>query len=84
MGALNIPALSMALGDLVDRHEALRTLIEAEEGVPYQRILAPGATWTVLEEETVMPAALADRMATFSGRVSIWGAIVHPGAAVQA
>ena len=67
LGALNIPALSMALGDLVDRHEALRTLIEAEEGVPYQRILAPGATWTVLEEETVMPAALADRMATFFG-----------------
>ncbi|SDG09844.1 non-ribosomal peptide synthetase, partial [Sulfitobacter delicatus] len=66
-GALDIPALSAALGDLVDRHEALRTLIEAEEGVPYQRILAPGAAGTLLEEETVAAAALADRMAGFFG-----------------
>ncbi|AKK73889.1 hypothetical protein OK18_15880 [Chryseobacterium gallinarum] len=38
-GPLDIPSLEKALGYIVDRHEALRTVIREEEGVPYQHIL---------------------------------------------
>src|SRR3954470_5285386 len=32
-------ALEQALGDVVERHEALRTVFPHEEGVPYQKVL---------------------------------------------
>ena len=32
-------ALEQALGDVVERHEALRTVFPQEEGVPYQKVL---------------------------------------------
>ncbi|MFF8092951.1 amino acid adenylation domain-containing protein [Streptomyces sp. NPDC016675] len=35
-------ALQAALGDLADRHEILRTVIAEHDGVPHQRVLAPG------------------------------------------
>ncbi|MGW3040411.1 non-ribosomal peptide synthase/polyketide synthase [Kitasatospora sp. NPDC001159] len=38
-GPLNRTALAEALGDLVARHEALRTVFPEADGVPYQRIL---------------------------------------------
>ncbi|MBM4832961.1 non-ribosomal peptide synthetase [Actinospica acidiphila] len=45
---LDAEALDAALGDLADRHENLRTVIAEHDGVPYQRILAPGELRPVL------------------------------------
>ncbi|MFI1130108.1 amino acid adenylation domain-containing protein [Streptomyces althioticus] len=45
---LDAEALDAALGDLADRHENLRTVIAEHDGVPYQRILAPGELCPVL------------------------------------
>ncbi|MFF3431340.1 amino acid adenylation domain-containing protein, partial [Streptomyces sp. NPDC002602] len=39
--ALDAEALRAALGDVVTRHEALRTVYGEREGVPYQRVLSP-------------------------------------------
>ncbi|MEG3633524.1 amino acid adenylation domain-containing protein [Micromonospora palythoicola] len=41
-GPLDLTALRRALADIVDRHEALRTTIRAENGEPYQHIAKPG------------------------------------------
>ena len=42
-GPVDPDALRAAFGDVVDRHEALRTLlVEGEDGLPVQRVLAPG------------------------------------------
>ncbi|MGH3401122.1 MAG: amino acid adenylation domain-containing protein [Streptosporangiaceae bacterium] len=41
-GDLNRSALTTALGDVVRRHESLRTVFPELHGVPAQRILAPG------------------------------------------
>lgn len=53
-GALDVPAFRAALGDVMERHEALRTLIGEREGVPYQRVLPAGEARPVVE---VIPAA---------------------------
>jgi amino acid adenylation domain-containing protein len=39
-GALDVPAFTAAFGDVLDRHEALRTMFVERDGQPYQRIVA--------------------------------------------
>ncbi|MEE4540410.1 amino acid adenylation domain-containing protein [Streptomyces sp. V4-01] len=57
-GALDADALRSAVGDLVARHEALRTLFPDRDGVPYQRVLPAGDATPVTAAEGVSPAGL--------------------------
>ena len=45
-GSLDADALRAALGDVIGRHESLRTIFAAEDGQPYQRVI-PAAELTV-------------------------------------
>ncbi|MEV6019609.1 amino acid adenylation domain-containing protein [Streptomyces sp. NPDC051997] len=67
-GALDVGALRAALGDVVDRHEVLRTVIvEDGDGVPHQRVLAPGEQpfgLTVTDVTEQDRAAAVDQTAT--------------------
>ncbi|MFD4264091.1 amino acid adenylation domain-containing protein, partial [Streptomyces sp. NPDC058534] len=47
-GALDVAALRSALGDVMDRHEVLRTVFPVVDGEPYQEVLAPSEVGEVL------------------------------------
>ncbi|MFD8799309.1 amino acid adenylation domain-containing protein [Streptomyces atroolivaceus] len=57
-GALDTDALSAALGDVVERHEALRTLFPERDGVPHQLILPAGTATPSLPVTVLAPADL--------------------------
>ncbi|MER6799731.1 condensation domain-containing protein, partial [Amycolatopsis mediterranei] len=49
-GELDVDALRSALADVLDRHEALRTVFPVVDGVPYQRILPEGTVELTVRE----------------------------------
>src|SRR3981189_3751330 len=62
-GVLERPALEAALGDLVERHESLRTIFPDTLGVPRQVILDAGVARPRLAVTAVEEAALAGGVA---------------------
>ena len=72
-GRLDVGALAAALGDVVARHESLRTLIAVDEGQPYQQVIpAEQARAQVAAEFTVAAAGrreLAGLVAAAAGHV---------------
>ncbi|TDB85356.1 hypothetical protein E1264_21570, partial [Actinomadura sp. KC216] len=54
-GDLDLAALEAAIGDVVARHESLRTVFGEHDGVPYQRILPTHEARPVLEVATCAP-----------------------------
>ena len=66
-GALDRAALEAALGDLVERHESLRTIFPDTLGVPRQVILDAGAARPRLAVTAVSEAALAGALSACGG-----------------
>ena len=58
-GPLEVSALEAALGDLVRRHESLRTIFAEVQGVPHQLIVEPAKVQPVLKVVPVSEADLA-------------------------
>ena len=63
-GELDLDALEAALGDVVGRHESLRTIFPDRDGVPRQQILEASAARPRLAVESVTEASLADALAS--------------------
>ena len=71
-GGLDVDALGAALGDVVARHESLRTVFVAPEGVPQQVVIAPeGADfgWQVIDASGWPAARLEEALETAAGYV---------------
>ncbi len=58
VGALNTAALDAAIGDVVARHESLRTIFAEADGVPYQQIVPAEAVDMVVVERDVAPGSV--------------------------
>src|SRR6476661_6629497 len=66
-GELDGRALEQALGDVVERHEALRTVFPQEEGVPYQKVLSGEEARPRLLIETISESELKQRLMEAAG-----------------
>ncbi|MFD0373632.1 amino acid adenylation domain-containing protein, partial [Streptomyces sp. NPDC127114] len=62
-GPLDPAALELALGDLVARHEILRTVISEQDGEPRQRILPPAEARVTFDRRRTKPADPAAALA---------------------
>ncbi|MGW8776430.1 amino acid adenylation domain-containing protein, partial [Streptomyces sp. NPDC055794] len=67
-GALDVGALRAAFGDVLGRHEVLRTVFPVVEGEPYQRVLAVGELGEVLRVARVAEGEVAGLVAQETGR----------------
>ncbi len=66
-GDLDIAALEAAFGDLVARHETLRTVFGAADDEPFQCVLDVGALPVMFERVEVSGGELAERMRAAAG-----------------
>ncbi|NVI92300.1 non-ribosomal peptide synthetase [Actinomadura sp. BRA 177] len=66
-GRLDVDALRAAVGDLVERHETLRTILPDGGGVPRQLVLDPAAARPELEVVETTEAELPTRLAMAAG-----------------
>ena len=66
-GALDVAALEAGLGDVVERHESLRTIFPEREGVAHQEILAASAARARLVVSAVSEAGLAAALGRAAG-----------------
>ncbi len=62
-GAVDVGALRDALTDTVARHEALRTSVVRDDGVPYQRIVPPSPADVVVVDLSDVPPDARDARA---------------------
>ncbi len=61
-GTLNVAALAAAFNDLLERHEALRTMIDIDGAEPAQIILPPDAASLTLAAAPLTEAALPEQL----------------------
>ncbi|MFW6012132.1 MAG: amino acid adenylation domain-containing protein [bacterium] len=62
-GELHVPALAGALGEIVRRHEILRTVFPAVDGEGVQRVLPPGPVQPVVVDLTSLPSGAREAAA---------------------
>ncbi|MER7466551.1 amino acid adenylation domain-containing protein, partial [Streptomyces sp. NPDC097981] len=67
-GPLDREALEAALGDVVDRHESLRTVFPAVDGVPYQQVLDAGTARPELPSTRTDEAHLRELLVASAAR----------------
>jgi hypothetical protein len=66
-GVVDVGALAAALGDVVERHESLRTVFPVVDGQPCQRVVAPPSPESLLRVGRAAPDAVAGLVAEAAG-----------------